>query len=71
VDCRQGGLAPQILVGIFFKGPFSFGKNGQSVVVVLTQKKKRSLNKNYRGQLPLSKQKLTKLSRPFKKKKKT
>jgi hypothetical protein len=38
----RGGLAPQILVGFFFKGP---------------QKKKsgRSLNMNYKGQLPLPK----------------
>jgi hypothetical protein len=45
---RRGGLAPQILVGFFFKGP---PKNAAKTKLLTKKKKKkkRSLNKNYKG----------------------
>jgi hypothetical protein len=43
--CRDG-LAPQILVGFFFKGP---PKNAAKTKMLTKKKKKGSLNKNHKG----------------------
>jgi hypothetical protein len=53
----RSGLAPQILVGFFFKGP----KKKANL--------KKIINKNYKGQVPLSKHKISTNQADLKKKK--
>jgi hypothetical protein len=57
-QATRGGLAPQIWVGFFFKGPLKKIQNCCENKVA-DQKKKRSLIKNYKGPLPLPKQKIS------------